>query len=559
MMKNNSDRCVLSKHSYSAEGFVMDYIKRAGFISVVTMLLVLSTPILMSGCASLTNSYNADKEYKLTILHTNDHHGRFWKNSDGEYGMAARKTLIDQIRADVAAEGGSVLLLSGGDINTGVPESDLLDAEPDFKGMTALGYDAMAIGNHEFDNSAEVLSQQQEWASFPFLSANIIDADSGKPTFQPYEIFNIDGMKVAVVGFTTEDTVKIGNPEYTAGLEFRSPTSIAKSLMPELNKKADFIVAATHMGHYQNGNFGGNAPGDVTLARNVDGFDVIVGGHSQVPLPEPDMQNGALILQAHEWGKYVGRLDMTILDGEILKYNYRLIPVNLKNKSKDAEGKSVYTLRETEIMEDPDMLAMLQPFMDLGSESLNTVIGSCEGKFIGERGQVRSRETNLGNLIALAQQGKANADLAIMNSGGIRADLECGDITYKHVLTVQPFANILTYVDLSGSELMDYLIVAASKEAGSGAFAQSSGVSLKYKNGAISDVKIDGKAISANGTYRLALNSFMASGGDGYPKVSDHKNFVNTGFVDADLLVEYIQNNSPLSSDSFAPTGDMIR
>jgi len=534
----------------------MDYFKSAGLVATVTAL---SAAILLSGCASLNEGYSADKEYKLTILHTNDHHGRFWKNRNGEYGMAARKTLIDQIRADVAADGGNVLLLSGGDINTGVPESDLLDAEPDFKGMTALAYDAMAIGNHEFDNSPEVLKQQQEWSSFPFLSANIIDTKSGKPAFQPYEIFNIDGLKVAVIGFTTEDTVKIGNPEYTKGLDFQSPSEVAASLMPELHKKADFIVAATHMGHYQNGAYGGNAPGDVTLARNVDGFDVIVGGHSQVPLPQPDMQNGALILQAHEWGKYVGRLDMTILDGEILKYSYRLIPVNLKNKSKDAEGKSVYTLREAEIIEDAGMLAMLQPYKDLGAESLNTVIGSCTGKFIGDRSQVRSNETNLGNLIALAQQEKANADLAIMNSGGIRADLECGDITYKHVLTVQPFANILTYVDLSGSELMDYLKVAAGKEAGSGAFAQSSGVSLMYNNGNISQVTINGKAIASGATYRLAINSFMASGGDGYPKVSDHKNFVNTGFVDADLLVEYIQNNSPLNSDSYAPTGDLKR
>ncbi len=92
------------------------------------------------------------KAHYLTILHTNDNHGRFWSNERGEYGMAARKTLIDSFRAEVAAEGGQVLLLSGGDINTGVPESDTQDAEPDFRGMTMLGYDAMAVGNHEFDN-----------------------------------------------------------------------------------------------------------------------------------------------------------------------------------------------------------------------------------------------------------------------------------------------------------------------------------------------------------------------------------------------------------------------
>lgn len=107
------------------------------------------------------------------MLHTNDHHGHFWRNEYGEYGLAAQKTLVDGIRKEVAAEGGSVLLLSGGDINTGVPESDLQDAEPDFRGMNLVGYDAMAIGNHEFDNPLAVLRQQEKWAKFPLLSANI--------------------------------------------------------------------------------------------------------------------------------------------------------------------------------------------------------------------------------------------------------------------------------------------------------------------------------------------------------------------------------------------------
>ena len=123
----------------------------------------LSAAILttLASCATAPKpEWEADKTYKLTVLHTNDHHGRFWQNKYGEYGMAARKTLIDELRADIESEGGSVLLLSGGDINTGVPESDLQDAEPDFKGMSKIGYDAMALGNHEFDNSLDVLFKQ---------------------------------------------------------------------------------------------------------------------------------------------------------------------------------------------------------------------------------------------------------------------------------------------------------------------------------------------------------------------------------------------------------------
>ncbi len=133
-------------------------------------------------------AYEQDKTYKITVLHTNDHHGHFWRNEYGEYGLAAQKTLVDGIRKEVAAEGGSVLLLSGGDINTGVPESDLQDAEPDFRGMNLVGYDAMAIGNHEFDNPLTVLRQQEQWAKFPLLSANIYQKSTGERLFKPWAL-----------------------------------------------------------------------------------------------------------------------------------------------------------------------------------------------------------------------------------------------------------------------------------------------------------------------------------------------------------------------------------
>lgn len=208
---------------------------------------VLSAAIIASlaGCATApAQQWEADKTYKLTILHTNDHHGRFWQNQYGEYGMAARKTLIDQLRADIEAQGGSVLLLSGGDINTGVPESDLQDAEPDFKGMSKIGYDAMALGNHEFDNPLEVLFKQKEWANFPMLSANIYDKATYKRLFEPYHIFDKQGIKIAVIGLTTEDTAKIGNPEYIGGIDFRDPKEEAKKVIAELKKKRSQILSS---------------------------------------------------------------------------------------------------------------------------------------------------------------------------------------------------------------------------------------------------------------------------------------------------------------------------
>ena len=143
-------------------------------------------------------------------------------------------------------------------MNTGVPESDTQDAEPDFKGMKAIGYDAMALGNHEFDKPLPVLNKQIGWAGFPVLSANIYK--DGKRLFKPYEVFDRGGLKVAVLGLTTDDTRKMVDPANIDGVEFRRPAAEAAALIPELKSKAHVVIAATHMGHYTDGRSGVNAP-----------------------------------------------------------------------------------------------------------------------------------------------------------------------------------------------------------------------------------------------------------------------------------------------------------
>ncbi len=543
--------------------------------SVIAALLASA----LTGCAAQPqHQWQLDTTYNITVLHTNDHHGRFWQNSYGEYGMAARKTLVDQIRAEVAASGGQVLLFSGGDINTGVPESDLQDAEPDFKGMSLIGYDAMALGNHEFDNPLSVLEKQREWANFPMLSANIYDKATGKRLFKPYEMFDVKGVKLAVIGLTTEDTAKIGNPEYISDIEFRDPKAEAKKVIEQLesDQKPDLIFAVTHMGHYQNGQFGVNAPGDVSLARSLPegALDMIVGGHSQDPVCMasenqmnldfkpgdacvPDKQNGTYIVQAHEWGKYVGRADYQFRNGDLTLVNYQLIPVNLKKKVEiDGESKRVNVAQE--IAQDPQLLQFLTPYQEKGQSELGNVVAHIDGKLEGDRHVVRFEQTNLGRLIAKAQQERAKADFGIMNSGGVRDSMEAGDVTYKDVLKVQPFANQLTYVDMSGAEVLDYLNVVATKPVDTGAYPQFYGIGMTVKKTEVSNVKIQGKALDLTKTYRFSVPSFNAAGGDGYPKITGHSGYVNTGFVDAEVLKEYLQSHSPLQVGDYTPQGEMI-
>ncbi|HCG7308997.1 TPA: bifunctional UDP-sugar hydrolase/5'-nucleotidase [Vibrio parahaemolyticus] len=541
----------------------------------------LSAAILASlaGCASQpAHEWNADTTYKLTVLHTNDHHGRFWQNKHGEYGMAARKTLIDDLRDEIQAEGGSVLLLSGGDINTGVPESDLQDAEPDFKGMSKIGYDAMALGNHEFDNPLDVLFKQQDWANFPMLSANIYDKKTGKRLFQPYAMFNKQGIKIAVIGLTTEDTAKLGNPEFIGQVDFRDPKAEAKELIAELKKteNPDLIFAVTHMGHYENGNRGINAPGDVALARylNEGDLDMIVGGHSQEPVCmegpnvikknfkpgdecQPDQQNGTYIVQAYEWGKYVGRADYEFRNGELSMVSYDLIPVNLKKKI-NVDGQSQRVFVQDEITQDKAMLDFLRPFQEKGQSQLNVKIAESNGKLEGDRDVVRFQQTNLGRLIATAHMERAKADFAVMNSGGVRDSIEAGEITYKDVLTVQPFGNMVSYVDMSGQEVLDYLNIVATKPVDSGAYAQFSGISMRIENDKVTNVFIGNKQLRLDGRYRFTVPSYNASGGDGYPKIDTHPGYVNTGFTDAEVLKDYLESHSPIDVNEYAPSGEVM-
>ncbi|EDT2970120.1 bifunctional UDP-sugar hydrolase/5'-nucleotidase [Salmonella enterica subsp. enterica] len=547
----------------------MKFLKRGVALALLAAFALTTQP---------AQAYEKDKTYKITILHTNDHHGHFWRSEYGEYGLAAQKTLVDSIRKEVAQEGGSVLLLSGGDINTGVPESDLQDAEPDFRGMNLIGYDAMAVGNHEFDNPLTVLRQQEKWAKFPFLSANIYQKSTGERLFKPWAIFTRQDIKIAVIGLTTDDTAKIGNPEYFTDIEFRKPAEEAKVVIQELNmnEKPDVIIATTHMGHYDNGDHGSNAPGDVEMARSLPAgsLAMIVGGHSQDPVCmasenkkqvnyvpgtpcAPDKQNGIWIVQAHEWGKYVGRADFEFRNGEMKMVNYQLIPVNLKKKVTWDNGKNERVLYTPEIAENPQMLSLLTPFQNKGKAQLEVKIGSVNGLLEGDRSKVRFVQTNMGRVILAAQIARTGADFGVMSGGGIRDSIEAGDITYKSVLKVQPFGNIVVYADMSGKEVVDYLTAVAQMKPDSGAYPQFANVSFVAKEGKLTELKIKGEPVDPAKTYRMATLSFNATGGDGYPRIDNKPGYVNTGFIDAEVLKEFIQQNSPLDAAAFTPKGEV--
>ncbi|STO38692.1 bifunctional UDP-sugar hydrolase/5'-nucleotidase periplasmic precursor [Gallibacterium anatis] len=525
------------------------------------------------GISTLGYAYQQDHTYHFTLLHTNDLHGHYWANKNGEYGFAAQKTLIDRIRHEVEQKGGSVILLNAGDFNTGVPESDLQNAKPDIEALNMMGYEALTLGNHEFDNPLQLLEMQEKWAKFPFLAANVINQKTGKLLVQPYTMLKKQDLNIAVVGLTTEDTAKLGNPEFISAVKFERPTDAAKKLLPELaQQKPDVKIALTHMGYYHDAKFGSNAPGDVSMVRELPkaAFDIVVGGHSHDTVCinddgsfndkfkpgdacKPLFENGTWIMQAGEWGKFVGRADFSFRNGKLTLENYQLIPVNLKYKVKKADGSSEYVLYQEEIPADKTLLDHLKSYQDQGDKLLNQVIGKVDGRLEGERDIIRFHQTNLGQLIARSQAERVKADIGIMNSGGIRTSIEAGNVTYKDILAVQPFGNIISYFEMNGKDLIDYLNVVALKEVDSGAYPQFYGITMTVDRQAkkVSDIKIQGKPIDLEKVYRVSLPSYCAAGGDGYPVVTDNPTYVNTGFVDADSLKAYFEEHKLIKVEEF--------
>ncbi|GAA73611.1 5'-nucleotidase [Pseudoalteromonas sp. BSi20480] len=538
------------------------------------IIFIFSIILGVLGCTSATTNEKTSSTQYLTVLHTNDNHGRFWHNEKGEYGMAARKTLLDQLRSEAKIKGHAVLLLSGGDINTGIPESDLQHAEPDFKGMSLLGYDAMALGNHEFDNPLSVLAKQQNWANFPLLSANIVEKSSGKNAFDAYKIFEKNGLTIAVIGLTTTDTAKIGNPQYIGHLEFKDPVPVTANLAKEIKAKynPDITIAVTHMGHFIDAKHGINAPGDVTLARSLPAntLDMIIGGHSQEPVCmasenvnddsfkpglacNPDQQNGTWIMQAHEWGKYVGKAEFKLENGELSLLDYKLMPVNLYVEKTQADGTLKEVLANEYIKPDPSLKAFLAKYQAIGAKQIEGTIGSVDARLEGDRNKVRYQQTNLARVIIQAQMNVVGADFGLISGGGIRSSIDAGEISYKDILKVHPFKNRITYMDWQGAELWDYLNTVTSFPADAGAYLQYHKLSFDRKNGKLTNVFINGKPFDKSKTYRMSLNSYNASGGDGYPTINTLKGFVSTDETDAQALKTFISQHSPIKAAEFAP------
>ncbi|MBW1943860.1 MAG: 5'-nucleotidase C-terminal domain-containing protein [Deltaproteobacteria bacterium] len=458
--------------------------------------------------------------FHLVVLHTNDHHGRpakFLKAPvPGVGGLPARASLVKGIRQ----KNKNVLLLDAGDLNTGLPVSNLFHARPDIEGYNALGYDAMAIGNHEFDITPDILQWQIAWAHFPFLSANVKNRH-GENLGRPYIIKNFKGFRVAVFGLTTKRTEFLGNPENIKDFTFEDEIEVARKLVPKLRKQADIVIALIHMGIYDTMDIGSER-----LASNVRGIDLIVDGHSHTRLEAPlvvkhqESDWKTPIVQAWKWGFELGRVDLWVKNRKVVRLQFKPIPINLQKMVVGPDGKKSLAYVGQKIREDELLLGIVQPYLREAEAALSEIVGYVEETFSNR--ESRNRETALGDLVAdsmLWYTRRLGVDFAFQNGGGIRADLPRGNITKASTYAVLPFNNRVYVLTMKGSELLALFDYVGTIADGRGAFPQvSEGVNftMNRETGKCEDILIGGDPIDPDRFYKIATNQYLARGGDGY-------------------------------------------
>ena len=508
--------------------------------------------LFLTSCSSFFKK--EEPIFTLQILHTNDHHGHYLVDSKGQIGMAARKTLVDNLREEAAENNKFSLLLSGGDINTGTMESDYFNAEPDFKGMKKIGYDAMAVGNHEFDNDFETILKQRDWAGFPFLAANIFYKDSGKRVFDPaYLIKEHKGKKIGIFGLTTKDTpFKASHSDAKEKFLFKDITVVAKEIVKQLKdvEKVDYIIVTTHVGHYGSK----TSNGDIDLAKEVDGIDVIVGGHSQEVI-KADVYNDTIIVQAKDWGQYLGKLEIEVTEKkDIDRFSYDLIPVNLKKK---VDGKRVFIRKE--IPQDEEMQKLFEPFMKKAKIIGGKVVGKLDLTLSGNRKEVRSKQMASAQFMMSAAKYKVpSIDIMIINGGSIRASLKAGNISRKNLHDMHPYGNAIAYVDFTKDEFfkhMEYMVkyLKVDKKFILGGYTHLYNMKVTLKDDKLAKIESkdnkwsveknsSGKIISNKDKFRFATFNFSAKGGDDYPNITTHPSYVDTGFMINTAMMEYVEN-----------------
>ncbi|BBT72307.1 MULTISPECIES: bifunctional metallophosphatase/5'-nucleotidase [Enterobacteriaceae] len=482
----------------------------------------------------------------VTIYYTNDLHAHV---SPGKIpavdkaravgGFANIATLVN----DARKESKDVFFFDAGDYFTGPYISTLTKGEAIIDIMNTMPFDAVSVGNHEFDHGVDNMVKQLSKANFPILLGNVFYTNSDKPVWnKPWTIVEKDGIKIGVIGvhqkFAFYDTVAA---KAYAGSEARDEGPYIQKGLDELKGKVDIIVLLIHEGtparqsSYGSKDVARMLQADIDTAKKFEGIDVLITGHAHVGTPEPIKVNNTLVVSTDAYGTDVGKL---VLD------------FNPQTKKIDGYSGKLITVFADEYKPDPKVQAKIDEWNTKLKNITDQIIGSATAPFTRAYGE----SSPVGNLVLDAMMAKTpDAVAGFQNSGGMRADFPQGNLKYGDIITTFPFNNELVEMDLTGKDLINLMIHATNLT--NGVLQVSKNVHVEYDSkkplgDRLIKFTINNQPIESTKTYRVVTHSFCATGGDGFESFLNGKNVKTiSGTTSAESIIDYVKTYSPVKPD----------
>lgn len=508
-----------------------------------------------------------DLSGKLVILHTNDMHGHYETNKkDGVLGISAVRAL----KGFYQKQGANVLLFDAGDFSQGTNLVNYYDGLNAVTFMNAAGYDAVSLGNHEFDFGFEELKAMANAADFSILDANVLNKATNEPLFGSNKIYSFGKTKVGVFGLDTPEAQTKASPKNVKDVTILANEELYSCAQAQIDalkaQGCNYIVCIGHLG-VDDESMGNRS---IDVVSHVTGLDLFIDGHSHTELEGGKDVNGTKIVST---GSYLNNVGVVVYDGE-------------KTTAKFIDD--IYYYGGC-----PSMDEFVASYAKVVNEAYEGTFATTLQQLNGKKAPgVRTQETNLGDFAAdayrYAGQNYAEeyglgftVDGAIQNGGGIRATIDAGEISMNTLYTVFPYGNSLTIVEVTGAELLEALEASCSScPEALGGFPQVSGIkftidtTVAYAKGEqypkstyyapaapgsrVTIESVGDKAFDLNATYHIAVNNFMAEGGDTYYVFTNAKEVIDTGIVDAEVLISYVNSLGGVIGEQYAaPQGNI--
>ena len=435
----------------------------------------------------------SDSGDSFTIIHTNDTHCFY--DGDGGVGFPTVSALKEQY-----SRKGVVFTVDAGDFLQGNSYGTMTTGQGSVDVMNTIGYDLCVPGNHEFDFGLDVLLERVGQLDFPIICANLVYSDTGENVFDGYIVLEKRGIRVGFFGLLTPETPTVTTEGAMGNTKVTDPVTAAEEMVSVLRaQNVDAVVAVGHLGVAREGFITSDE-----LCRDVPGIDIFIDGHSHTEMEDGKVCDGSIVLEES---------DTMIASTGCYLHNVGII--TCKSGSIDAK------LYRGPALSSHQVSLAIQEVKDYVDSLLSTVIGSTEILLVGERDIIRNGETNLGDLAADAVRSALDADVAIVNAGGLRTSIQAGDIRLKDVYDVMPFLNYSCKVEVPGSVLWEEMEFSLALMGNSkGGFLQFSGMTVTYDPSAeaghkVLSITVAGEEVDKTATYSVATSDFVAGGGDG--------------------------------------------